>query len=105
MEKRELLDKMETFSQQFMETLAEMDAIKRQVRDVLEENARLRLENTKLREYIIRITEPASDKTYNKGKGHLESIYEEGFHVCNVFYGQHRNSAEECMWCTALLGK
>jgi len=103
MDKRELLDKMETFSQQFMVTLAELDAIKRQVKEVFEENARLRLENTKLRDHLSHVVEVVPEKTYTRGKEHLESIYDEGFHICNDFYGQHRGNAEDCVFCMGLL--
>ncbi|MDV6872861.1 DUF972 family protein, partial [Pseudomonas aeruginosa] len=38
-------------------------------------------------------------------KDHLEGIYDEGFHICNFFYGQRRENDEECMFCRELLDR
>lgn len=36
---------------------------------------------------------------------HLEGIYDEGFHICNSYYGQTRENSEECLFCTELLDR
>ena len=33
----------------------------------------------------------------------VRRIYQDGFHVCNDFYGQRREQDEECMFCDELL--
>lgn len=105
MNKKELLEQMESFSQQFMVTLAEFDAMRKKVQEVFEENARLRIENTALREHLSQLVveEKHSLKSSTRGKEYVESIYEEGFHVCNDFYGQHRENKEDCAFCMELL--
>lgn len=104
MDKQELLDKMENLSQQLMVTLAELDAMKKQIQGVFEENARLRIENSQLTEQSGTPAEVGlGEKVLNQGKEHLEAIYNEGFHVCNDFYGQHRESNEDCFFCLGLL--
>lgn len=104
MNKKELLEKMESFSQEFMVTLAEFEAMKKKVQEVFEENARLRMENTVLREHLSQlVVEEQPSKASTRGKEYVESIYEEGFHVCNDFYGQHRENKEDCAFCMELL--
>ena len=47
MDKKKLFDAFDGFSQNLMITLAEIDAMKKQVQSLLEENTALRLENDK----------------------------------------------------------
>ncbi|MGT2742215.1 initiation control protein YabA [Streptococcus plurextorum] len=104
MDKKELLSKMETFSQQFMETLAEFEAIKKQVQGVFEENARLRMENNSLIEHLKQASNEEPVHNPYRGQQYLESIYEEGFHVCNDSYGQRLDDKyPSCMSCVEFL--
>ncbi|AGM99294.1 DNA replication initiation control protein YabA [Streptococcus iniae] len=106
--KRELFDAFDGFSQNLMVTLADIEAMKKQVQAMLEENTVLRIENTKLRDRLNQLEQEniaKSPTSHNHGKDHLESIYEEGFHICNFFYGQRRENDEECMFCRELLDR
>ncbi len=42
-------------------------------------------------------------KLQGEGYEHLGRIYEEGFHVCPVAYGQPRQDG--CLFCIAFMGK
>ena len=55
MNKKELFDAFDGFSQNLMVTLAEIEAMKKQVQSLVEENTILRLENTKLRECLSQL--------------------------------------------------
>ena len=102
MDKKELFDALDDFSQQLLVTLADVEAIKKNLKSLVEENTALRLENSKLRE---RLGEVEAD-TPVKAKHVRESvrrIYKDGVHVCNDFYGQRREQDEECMFCDELL--
>lgn len=90
MDKKKLFDAFDGFSQNLMITLAEIDAMKKQVQSLLEENTALRLENDKLRTRLAQLEENASAKTSKQGKRYIESIYHDGFHICNDYYGQRR---------------
>ncbi|PZO96086.1 DNA replication initiation control protein YabA [Streptococcus halichoeri] len=108
MDKRELFDAFDDFSQNLMVTLADIEAMKKQVQGLVEENTVLRLENTKLRERLSQLEhehENSVKTSPSQGKEHLETIYEEGFHICNFFYGQRRENDEECMFCRELLDR
>ena len=52
MDKREIFDALDDFSQNLLLTLAEVEAIKKNLKSVIEENTVLRLENDKLRERL-----------------------------------------------------
>ena len=80
MDKKELFDALDDFSQQLLVTLADVEAIKKNLKSLVEENTALRLENSKLRE---RLGEVEAD-TPVKAKHVRESvrrIYKDGFHV------------------------
>lgn len=103
MDKKNLFDTFDDFSQNLMVTLAEIDAMKGQFQQLLEENAALRLENNKLRQRLDQM-EPAT-KSSQSGRENLENIYEDGFHICTTFYGQRRGSDEGCFFCLELLDR
>ena len=49
---KELFDALDDFSQQLLVTLADVEAIKKNLKSLVEENTALRLENSKLRERL-----------------------------------------------------
>ena len=99
MDKKDLFDVFDGFSQNLMETLAEAEA--------LEQNASLRLENDKLRDRLSHFSQmeesDPSSKAISSRKENLENIYEDGFHICTFFYGQRRENNEDCAFCMELL--
>ncbi len=101
--KKDLFDVFDGFSQNLMVTLAEIEAIKKQVQDLVEENTQLRLENNKLRERLTQVSEQHAEKIQPQVKHHLDTIYEDGFHICTDFYGQRRENDEQCAFCLELL--
>lgn len=101
--KKDLFDVFDGFSQNLMVTLAEIEAIKKQVQDLVEENTQLRLENNKLRERLTQVSEQHAEKNQHQAKQHLDTIYEDGFHICTDFYGQRRENDEQCAFCLELL--
>ena len=96
MDKKELFDAFDGFSQNLMITLAEIEAMKKQVQSLLEENTALRLENDKIRTRLAQL---------EQGKRYIEGIYHDGFHICNDYYGQRRENDEECMFCMEVLDR
>lgn len=104
MDKKEIFDALDGFSQNLLVTLAEVEAIKQHLRGVIEENTDLRLENSKLRERLEKDDHEQS-RTANFGKENLENIYEDGFHICTFSYGQRRDNDEPCLFCEELLNR
>ncbi|MGT2755975.1 DNA replication initiation control protein YabA [Streptococcus ovuberis] len=103
MEKRSHFEALENLSKDLFSTLAEVENLKKYLQDLMEENTALRLENDKLRERLDQLQSPAEVKPRNQGISNLQKIYEDDFHVCNVFYGQRRHDGEDCAWCLELL--
>ena len=62
MNKKELFDALDGFSQNLLVTLAEVEAIKKNLKQVIEENTALRLENDKLRERLGEVEKTSSAK-------------------------------------------
>ncbi|MBP2620901.1 DNA replication initiation control protein YabA [Streptococcus panodentis] len=102
MDKRDLFDALDDFSQTLLVTLAEVEAIKKHLKSVVEENTALRLENDKLRERLGEVEATAPAKGH-KSRDNLRKIYADGFHICTDFYGQRRENDAECMFCDELL--
>lgn len=71
MDKREIFDALDDFSQNLMLTLAEVEAIKKNLKSVIEENTVLRLENDKLRERLGEVEKTGPSK--GGGQGTRES--------------------------------
>ena len=76
----------------------ELSAMKEDISQVLEENAELKIENEHLH---ARLTELDAQKEPElpEARRTLEKLYEQGFHVCTVLYGAHRENNEECAFC------
>ncbi len=104
MDKKEIFDALDGFSQNLLLTLAEVEGIKKHLQSVIDENTNLRLENSKLRERL-ELTDKENAKSTNFGKENLENIYEDGFHICTFSYGQRRDDDQPCMFCLELLNR
>ena len=87
MDKKELFDALDDFSQQLLVTLADVEVIKKNLKSLVEENTALRLENSKLRERLGEVEADAPVKAKHVRES-VRRIYKDGFHVCNDFYGQ-----------------
>lgn len=103
MENRDVLASLDQFSNNLMLTLADVEALKKQLLSVVEENVALQIENTKLRDRLDQLANSGQEP--NRGLANLVQIYEDGFHICNNFYGQRQEPDEACMFCLGLLNK
>lgn len=107
MNKKELVDALSELENEAQATVDKMGQIQKDVAQLTEENHALRMENQHLRDRLEEEIQNSNSKTepqkteakLTKSRLNLENIYEDGFHVCNLFFGQRRVEDGPCAFC------
>lgn len=111
MDKKTLYDSFTQIELDTDATLHQISEIKKEVETLVEENATLRIENQHLRDRLNdlekqqRSDEEVVEPEMSKSRLNLEKLYEDGFHVCNVFYGSRRVNDEPCAFCLDVIDR
>ncbi|GAA0467347.1 DNA replication initiation control protein YabA [Alkalibacillus silvisoli] len=105
MNKKEVLDRFSHLEKQFEDLQKDFSLLKNDLVQLMEENHQLAHENHHLRQRLDDLTqeeqhnqEHAPSKNVGEGYDNLARIYEEGFHICHVYFGTPREE-EDCMFC------
>jgi len=105
--KKEIIDTIVDIESQTDTTLQTINALKDEIAELLEDYQTLQMENKYLRERLNEEAENLAKDEENggltKSRLNLENIYEDGFHVCNIFYGQRRVEDEPCAFCLEVI--
>ncbi|MGX7199334.1 DNA replication initiation control protein YabA [Enterococcus nangangensis] len=102
MDNRSLYDSFDQLEVELSTTMNQLLEIKESLQKLVEKNAELELENQHLRQHLEEIDNrnaTPSRQELSRSRMNLEKLYEEGIHVCNVFYGQRRKDDESCAFC------
>lgn len=118
MNKREISDKLIAMREQLAEMNQQLEDMRVEWDEVLVHSHDLEIENHYLRERLHALSEAEqngetvtaieeetadSDLGLSKARQNLMRIYEDGFHICNISYGQRRENDEQCMFCLDIL--
>ena len=109
MDKKTLYDSFTKLEKDTDATLHQISDLRSEVEALVEENATLQIENQHLRdrlddlEKLQRSNEEIVEPEMSKSRLNLEKLYEDGFHVCNLFFGQRRVEDEPCAFCLEVI--
>ncbi|MFH0070831.1 DNA replication initiation control protein YabA [Peribacillus sp. NPDC056705] len=123
MEKKNIFVLIQELETQMGHIHSELGGLKLVIKELLEENHRLSLENEQLRKILKREVAPAElenqvalqsvspikgemqgEDVVGEGYDNLARLYHEGFHICNVYYG-HLRTEGDCLFCLSFLNK
>ena len=106
MDKKDLYDTLRLLEEQSKGHVETLRAVRQQLSELAEENQALKVENQHLRDRLNGnlieeegVIETDNPSGLTKSRLNLESIYDDGFHVCNHLYGQRRIDDESCAFC------
>lgn len=90
-------------------SLETIHQLKKDFEELMKDNNALLIENQHLRDRLAELEKQQRDEKEQAGpemtrsRLNLEKIYEEGFHVCNLFYGSRRVEDEPCAFCLEVI--
>lgn len=106
LDKSRIYDRFEKITQQTKDLLEKMEQLQLQMTEVLEENAELTIENEHLHKLIADSQKDADENELSTPRQNLQKLYEQGFHVCNEYYGKRLDHHESCTFCLdAIFGR
>lgn len=96
--------KLEQLHESMVSMTKTIESLENSILDTLRENTELKVENQLLREKMDKMSN-AHNNTIKTQSGleSLRKIYNSGYHICNMYYGSHRDLSSDCMFCLDIL--
>ncbi|WP_028273879.1 initiation-control protein YabA [Atopococcus tabaci] len=107
--KASLYDNFTQLEKDMETSLETIRQLKKEFENLMKDNTALLMENQHLRDRLSEMEKQQQDEKETVGpemtrsRLNLEKIYEEGFHVCNLFYGSRRVEDEPCAFCLEVI--
>ncbi|MDR0690727.1 MAG: initiation control protein YabA [Streptococcaceae bacterium] len=111
MDKKVLCNKLNYMENSLERMLMEVQMVKKAMRQRLNEEVDLTLENQKLKKRLLELENLLDDEKLEasnkkiEAKTGLEFLYKDGFHICHTFYGNRFLNDEECLLCLEMLDR
>jgi regulator of replication initiation timing len=106
LDKSEIYDQFAQVTKQTKDLLTNMEQLQVKITSVLEENAELSIENEHLHQIIDQYKNQSDPSDLSSSRQNLQKLYEQGFHVCNEYYGKRLDKNESCTFCLdAIFGR
>lgn len=85
--------------------LKTVNGLENDMLDTLKENTELKVENQLLHDKLDKLTATKGDHITKMQSGleSLRKIYDSGYHICNMYYGTHRDPNSDCIFCLDIL--
>ena len=109
MNKKDVFGEIDHIVEQTGRLHEELVSFKKKMVVLIEENKRLSIENQQLRKILKTdmhgVQEEKGSSVYiGEGYDNLARLYNEGFHICDVYYG-HLRTEGDCLFCLSFLNK
>ncbi|BDR60814.1 DNA replication initiation control protein YabA [Lactobacillus xylocopicola] len=80
-----------------------IESLENNILETLKENTELKVENQLLRDKMDKLNNAHNPVKTQSGLESLRQIYTSGYHICNMYYGSHRDPSSDCMFCLDIL--